>query len=454
MTERRRQFIVFTVAVALRWAVALALFAAMGNDGLFGTDSRGYYGWISDYVAQISRGEVGGWEWFGPNVSLLPLPSWLWAINGLAFGDLAALTSVLCQGAMDGVTCVLIYRIAQHIDPRFAFPAGLMAAGNPTQIVMADLYYTDSIFLCFATLLLFGANGWLRRPSWQSALLVGVGAGGALLSRVLIAPWIVFLVAYLGVISILRRSLQRVHVTQLTFALLIALLCSSPIVARNHAEAGAWTLTTQAGAHSAFWVVPLVMQAKDGTPWEKGVAEMRRRVESRFGPDTDDAAENSRRHSLVAAEAMAELGAVAVVKAWLYGAAINLGAPIGTVFPPLAQLPRTGFFATSGSSLPEKVINFLFHSDSAAFAWSTLIGILGVIAYRLLQLRGMTIALVRQPQLPTVLLLLGWAAFILLVNGPVASPKYRLPIEPVLMVLAAIGYVSLRRSPDPERGRE
>lgn len=148
---------------------------------------------------------------------------------------------------------------------------------------------------------------------------------------------------------------------------------------------------------------------------------------------------------------MTELGAVAIVKAWLYGAVINLGAPIGTLFPPLAQLPRTGFFATPGDSLPEKVINFLFHSDSAEFAWSTLVGILGVVVFRLLQLRGMTILLMRRAQLPIVLLLLGWAAFILLVNGPVASPKYRLPIEPVLMVLASVGYVSFRRSVDPKQ---
>jgi hypothetical protein len=32
----------------------------------------------------------------------------------------------------------------------------------------------------------------------------------------------------------------------------------------------------------------------------------------------------------------------------------------------------------------------------------------------------------------------GVVAYFLLVNGPVASPKYRLPMEPVLIVLAAI----------------
>jgi hypothetical protein len=40
--------------------------------------------------------------------------------------------------------------------------------------------------------------------------------------------------------------------------------------------------------------------------------------------------------------------------------------------------------------------------------------------------------------------MLSWIAYILLVSGPVASPKYRLPIEPVLMVLLAAGYCALR----------
>jgi hypothetical protein len=37
-----------------------------------------------------------------------------------------------------------------------------------------------------------------------------------------------------------------------------------------------------------------------------------------------------------------------------------------------------------------------------------------------------------------------WCAFVLAVNGPVASPKYRLPMEPVLMVLAGAGLYAIR----------
>jgi hypothetical protein len=50
------------------------------------------------------------------------------------------------------------------------------------------------------------------------------------------------------------------------------------------------------------------------------------------------------------------------------------------------------------------------------------------------------------------LLLAGWCLYILAVNGPVASPKYRLPMEPALAVLTGAGLASLfnrrRRSPE------
>jgi hypothetical protein len=448
MNEGARQAGIFALALCLRWGLALLLFAFMGSDGFFGTDSRGFHGWVAEYVDRIHAGKVHGWDWLGPNVSLLPLPSWLWALNGLAFGGHAALTSVLCQGLLDSGTCVLVYLTAREIDPRYAAPAGIAAAVNPTQVVMANLYYTDPIFLFFLALALLGAIRWLIHPVWRAALLIGAGFGGAMLCRVVLAPWAVFVVAYLVIVLVFQRRLQGRHLTQLLGVTLIAAACTAPIIARNHANTGEWILTTQTGAHSAFWVVPLVMQARDGTAWERGAATMKQRVEARYGPDTEDILENSRRQTAVAREALAELGIWSVAKAWLYGAAINLGAPVATIFPPLAQLPRTGFFATPGDSVPGKAFNFLFRSDNAIYSWTTVLGILGVAAFRLVQLRGAIGLLGQRRHWPVALLMLSWIAFILLVSGPIASPKYRLPIEPVLMVLLAVGYCALR-----DRGR-
>ncbi len=444
MSDRAAPAGIFVFALALRWGLALLLFAFMGNDGFFGTDSRGFHGWIDEYVDRIHAGDVHGWDWLGPNVSLLPLPSWLWAMNGLIFGEFAALASVLCQGLLDSGTCVLAYLTAREIDLRYAVPAGIAAAVNPTQVVMANLYYTDPIFLYFLALAILGAVRWLKHPAWRAALMIGAGFGGAMLCRVVVAPWALFVAAYLVIVLSFQRRLQVRHLAQLLGATLIAAALTAPIVARNHANTGEWILTTQTGSHSAFWVVPLVMQAKDGTPWERGAAAMKQRVEARYGPDTEDILENSRRHTTVAREALAELGIWPVAKAWFFGAVINLGAPVATIFPPLAQLPRTGFFATPGDSVPGKAFNFLFRSDNALYAWTILLGILGVAAFRMVQLRGTIALLGERRHWPAALLMLSWIAFILLVSGPVASPKYRLPIEPVLMVLLAVGYCALR----------
>jgi hypothetical protein len=46
----------------------------------------------------------------------------------------------------------------------------------------------------------------------------------------------------------------------------------------------------------------------------------------------------------------------------------------------------------------------------------------------------------REISLPVLGLLGGWFVFILLANGPIASPKYRLPLEPLLTVLTGAGY--------------
>jgi hypothetical protein len=65
------------------------------------------------------------------------------------------------------------------------------------------------------------------------------------------------------------------------------------------------------------------------------------------------------------------------------------------------------------------------------------------------QIVGFFTLLRRGANVAGLLLLAGWIVYILALNGPVASPKYRLPIEPVLALLTGAGLVAFvrRRSP-------
>ena len=61
---------------------------------------------------------------------------------------------VLSQCGLDAITCVTIAALASTLDRRLAIPAGLAAAVNPVQIVMAALVLTETLFIFFAALAL------------------------------------------------------------------------------------------------------------------------------------------------------------------------------------------------------------------------------------------------------------------------------------------------------------
>lgn len=434
--------IVLLTALALRWSYSLVLYQMMGIDGLTGLDSLDYLRYGHIFAANAATGKLSGWQWLGPHLHMMPFFTWLLAACFTIAGAFGALAYVLTQGAIDTLTCFLVHRIARCFDERFAIPAAIAAAVNPTQIVMAGLVYSDTPFVAFVALSLLASLRWLDEPTWKSASLIGIGLGAAALFRVLIVPWGAVSIAFLGIAVLLRGQLRSA--AQLAAAAAILGLAVAPVAARNYVQYGAFALTPQGGMHLTRWVVPLVQEAKDGTPWDTTYALLEKRTEQRFGPLTSNPFENSRRYVAIGNEAMRELGMMPAIKAWAYGAAINLAAPGLLISPPVAQLPRTGFFATPGGSMPEKIANFIFRSDNALYARLVLIGIAGVALIRFIQLGGVA-ALLRTGHFTALFLCACWIAYVLLINGPIASPKYRLPIEPVLAVLTGAGFAPIAR---------
>ena len=364
-------------------------------------------------------------------------------VNVALFGKLAPLTTAMVQGVIDGATCLLIYLIAKAIDRRFAVPAAVAAAIDPTQIVLSGIIYTDTLFVFFVAMFLAGAAYWLRNRSWQAALATGAGLGGAGLVRILVAPWVPAMLLVLLAAAYFTRRLRPQLVAQVAAMAAIFALCIAPILARNATQYGSWALTNQGGTHLALWIVPLVQEAKNGTPWEHGTAKMEKRVRERFPQKAANPFVESQHYAVVGREELAKLGIAAIVKAWVIGAAINIAAPAIIISPPIARLPRSGFYATTGQTVFDKICNYLFHSDNAIYAWALLIGVAGVGDHSVHPAVGYSCSPDRHTSSVVVLLLL-WCGFILAIYGPIASPKYRLPIEPVLCVLTGAGQSLLR----------
>ncbi|MDP6239278.1 MAG: glycosyltransferase family 39 protein, partial [Alphaproteobacteria bacterium] len=117
---------------------------------------------------------------------------------------------ILGQAVIDSLTSVAIAGIGSALKPRLALPAGVMAALNPTQLVMASLLLTESLFLFFCTVSLWATLTWLRRPRWFPAIVVGVALGCGILTRMMLVPWALVLpLLLLAALVILRRPLSR-----------------------------------------------------------------------------------------------------------------------------------------------------------------------------------------------------------------------------------------------------
>ena len=437
-------FVLFLAALAIRWAYDIAIFAAAGTDGLMGANSVAYLANATAFADAIAKGSISGLEWLGPNPNFMPLFNALVTLCVLVSGTLAPLVFVMVQGVLDAGTCVVTYRLASSLDARFAKPAAVLAAINPTQVVLAGLLYTDTLFLFFTALFLVGTILWLRTPSWQSAMLIAFALGGAALTRVLVVPWAGATLAFMILFRLVGRNLTRQHVAQLAAGCAIFGVCVGVVALRNATQYGSWSLTAQSGVHLNHWVVPLIKEARDGTPWIKSLEEADRRKKERFKVADPNPFVDSQQHREIAMEELRTMSLYDIARAWLYGAAINIGSPAIIISPPVQTLPRTGFFATQGNSMPEKIANFLFRSENVLYVWILLAGAAGVAVMRLIQTVGL-FALLRLKHIrPELLLLGGWCVFVLLVNGPIASPKYRLPIEPALMLAAAGGLVQLQ----------
>jgi 4-amino-4-deoxy-L-arabinose transferase-like glycosyltransferase len=444
---RRAYLAVFAAALVVRFTYVLLTFFHLGPDGLMGPDSYGYLATADEFTNRLRSGGLQGWAWLGPDASLMP--AYLWFLTGAmtVSMDTGPLAPVLLQGVVDAATCVVIALLAGVVDRRLIMPAGLFAVANPTLVVLSGIVYTDTLFLFGCALGLYAALKWLDAPGWRWAVLLGLALGLAALTRVLIAPWVAIVLAFLAGAALWRHRLNCRRLTQLVGAAALFIALLSPIVLRNYSQYGSLQLTPQAGAHALYWIVPLTMEAKNGTPWAEAAASMQRRYEAQKDPgEENNPFRTSQAKLKLAAETLTSLGAGAIAKAWTFGAAINLFSPSVTIVPTVTRLPHTGFYATPGQSRLEKIWNFFTKIESPVYAWLLVAGSLGVLVLRTIQVFGVTVGFRRDGgvRLP-LLLLIGWILFVLVVNGPVASPKYRLLLEPAFAVFFALAFDDLRR---------
>jgi len=449
MIEKRTLWLIFTAATLVRLAYTLGLYIALGAETFLVEDSDLYLSLGRDFVTEgdfvrLLDGEPG----YRVETERMPLYIIWLAIHQWLSGSMTPLFPALTQGAVDAFACVLIARTAALLDPRLLLPAGLIASFNPTQFVVSAMILTDSLFFFFVCLMLYAAIKWLREPNWRWTLLLGLALGLGVSTRVMLLPAVAALAILLPLALVWLRRFRVAALAHVVAFVIICVTLQAPILVRNVSVYGSVQLTSQAGAHTLLWLAPAVLEAVDGTPHAEGARIMQTRYEKGLGgPQSVNPFERSAQMSEAAWRAIGDLGTGATIKAWLTGAAISLFSPAAILSPPVSNLPRTGFFDMPGDSKWQKISAFLLDNDNSTYGWVLLVGFFTILLMRLVQFggfaRGILVRTGREVPILLTLMML-WMLYILLVNGPIASPKYRLPIEPFTVILGAVALLSAK----------
>jgi hypothetical protein len=422
---------VFVLALAVR-LINLALLA--DNDAFFAeTDTIVYW-----TIGAMLRKPDGFWQTLLAVTDRMPLYPLLVGAMRSAFGDAPRLVA-LVQAVIDAGTCAFIAALGALVSPRVGLIAGIIASLSVTLIVFSTQLLTETLFLFFfASLLLAGAH-FLRSPSLGLALLAGVAGGLALATRPAVA---VLLAAAVPVVFVTAMVKWRRFAAALAAAVLFAVGAATPIapvVLRNVIHYGSFSLTSQTGDHLAFWIVPLVTQRADGTPYQATVDRMEALYQQRLTERGLGADGNPFRRAAVkteiAREQMAKVPLAAHAKAWLEGMVVTLGAPALLADPRVRALPKPSFYNTPGASLWEKARAYVF-DDPGRYQLLLVAGLLATLPFLALAAVGLVMLARTQPW--AAVFAGGVLAYFLLLNGPVATARYRVPMEPVLIVLAAI----------------
>lgn len=457
---RRAAGIVFLAALAVRLCYLAAVYD--GPESLREPDSAIYES-LAENLLKTGKFATRMDGVVMPETERMPGYVVYLAANRAVFGT-HPISASIGQIFLDALSCLMIGWLALSFNRRLFLPAGMLAAANVNLIAHSALILTDSLFLFAFVLLLALAARYLAAADSHARTPLAAAGLGIVFGAALLVRTVVMFLPPLFVAAIVvagrrdKKSWARALGDGALFSLCAALL-AAPLLWRNYRDFGHPALTSQTGDHALYFVLPAVRDLGQG----QGFAAARREADARFAAligDTDAPVERpiegqfrhcpkmsdpfacSALKARLARDLLQEAGIVAVAKAWVVGAAVNVFAPAAIAIPYLNRMDRPRFYAAAGATAFEKLHNFFADQRSRLFLLIILPAGALTALMRLLQAAGGAALVGSEGRLRWVaVFLLAAAGYFLAVTGPVTGVKYRLPLEPVFCVFLAYGLV-------------
>jgi 4-amino-4-deoxy-L-arabinose transferase-like glycosyltransferase len=326
---------------------------------------------------------------------------------------------------------------------------------NPNALGSAHLFQSDTLYAFLIAAVIAALFFYARAPAWRWAIACGMAFGLSLLTRntgqflLYVWPLAFLLLATLARGAVLWRSGLAMGAA----SLVVALLVTVPWQLHNQRAGEGLSLTTNYLKSYFLWDNISYLEKYDkniGQSEAERAAEARRNAfAAEYGPGFDKLSDADRFAYLEkrGREQFFSYPPRAYVQAFGWAWVQYYGIPGVSNFMNLLGLGEETAFARYRN---QRYDNYLqagldaLRNASPAFVLLTAIGFLFVIVVRLLGLLGVVTLLRRR--LWAILVIVGAGlGYFTLVHLFVANSRYRLPIEPLLFLLALYGLDGWRR---------
>jgi len=377
------------------------------------------------------------------------MPGYPLFISGIRFlfpGNILYVS--IFQVIIGAITCVLIYILGEQIKEGCGFLSGALSVINTGLISYSIFILTDGLFVFLFSLMLIMIISFLKEPIWIKSIGLGVIGGACAFVRPIIIYFPLFISPFFIVFLTKKIKLNLVKAIAKTSVILVFFLVTiCPWIIRNYIHYGRLGLQSQAGWHLLQYVIPFVWQYSKGIPFIEGMKISNRLFEKKVKEQNIDYErlnpfQKSDLKVKTAINILRKEPIIAITKAWFFGAIKNLFAPSLVDLSYLLNIERPHFFYTKGNTLIDRAWNFI-KGMKGMFAWSLVGSIILLLISRFIQLFGVFMVLKRN--LWQGIFFIITILYFILVSGPVGYAKYRLPFEPILIVLTAIGINGLHK---------
>ncbi len=341
---------------------------------------------------------------------------------------------LIIQSLIDCCTCVLIFKCAGLINKKYELYAGIFAAFSPLMIVTSSQILSDTIFLfIFSCSLYFILRFIYVKNSLTILFLCALCLGLSAFIRAANFPIIFLSLPIIFFIIRANNFSNKKIIFSISLFFLIAILPVSNRWFNNIIYNETFSLTSQAGSHIAYWMIPGVLSVSNDMDRGSSLNYINSRIKNEGGL-TGKKYLDSKIMTRVSKDIIFEQSLFNLSYAWFKSSALNIITSNILLDLRVRNLAHPSF--SEAKNIKEWLKSLLLEKENLLYGKvlliTSVISIFSVLSFII----GFYY-LVRENIIMSII-----SFFIIiyfsLITGPIISPKYCLPFIPIIIYFQSI----------------